>query len=497
MSALRTKIDGFYLMERIGAGGMSEVYLGIHPKTRERRAFKIFGKCTFIGPSAYARFTREIDMIRALSHPGIIRILNHGVLEDCCYYSMEYIPGSTLSRCIGHGRVPANAAIPVFLPACAAIAYAHDCGVAHRNLKPSNILLNKRGEPVVSDFGIARVLNFEKASRAPSGEILGSIAYLAPEQRLSKKKVTRRADVYALGSILYELLMGFPPLGTFPKPAEVLPGFAEPLQDVLAKCLATDPEERFENAGQMQIEIEKCFNLPVPGTRMLNPVVVPAKKTFAIGDSEQMPPVKSDRIECWFNVLRTGTTRERLAVVREMVDRILPSEAKTIVKLYPEEGDRVRWGLIRVLGELKVEAATQLILSDLRNSFHTECAIEALGKIGSNDAYIAIRDYITGHPESASIGLLPLARTGKQKSIKFLQNYFDHELAALRLDAVNAIASIRSVESLQALKEQLCVECDEGVKSALFQAVHSLQAVLLPDVTAIQKMGDLPSAHNF
>jgi hypothetical protein len=497
MSLLRTKIDGFYLMERIGGAGMSEVYLGIQPKTFERRSFKILGKCSFAGPSVYACFTREIDTIRALSHPNIVPILGHGALEDRYYYSMEHVPGGNLGRRIEHGSIPVDAALPLFLPVCAAIAYAHDCGVMHRDLKPSNILFNKRGEPVVSDFGIARVLNFEKASSALSGEILGTIAYLAPEQRFGEKKVNRAADVYALGAILYEMLMGFPALGIFPKPAEVLPGFDQALQDFLAKCLATNPEERFEHAGQMQLELEKCCNPTLFGTGTLNPVVAPAPTAFAIGELVKMPPAKADRIESWLNVLRTGTTRERLTVVREMAEKISPSEAKTIVKLYPEEGDRVRWGLIRVLGELKIEAATPLILNDLRNSFHCECAIEALGKIGSEEAYVAIRDYITGHPEDAIIGLLPLARTGKQKAIKLILNYLGHDKASLRRAAVQALGSIRSTESLQALKERLCVESDERVKSALFQTVHSLQAILLPDVTEILKMESLPAAHNF
>jgi hypothetical protein len=497
MSMLRKKIEGFYLMEWVGAGGTSEVFLGINPKTLERRAFKIWGKCVSSGPSTYARFMREVDIIRSLSHPGIIRILDHGILDECYFYSMEYMPGGNVGRRIGHGRVPMNAAISLFLPVCAAMTYAHECGVIHRDLKPSNILLNKRGEPVVSDFGIGKGLSFEKNTQTQSGEILGTIAYLAPEQRFSSNNVNRRADVYALGAILYELLMGFPPLGNFPNPLDVDPNFPVYLQSILDKCLAANPEERFEHAGQLQLELGKCFNLPLPGIRVLNPIAVPAKKTFAIGDPVRLPPVKSDRIESWFDVLRAGTTRERLAVVREMVERILPSEAKTIVKLYSEEGDRVRWGLIRVLGELKTEAATPLILSDLRNSFHTECAIEALGKIGSDEAYAPIRDYLIEHPESAIIGLLPLARTGKQRAIKFIQNYLCHETPTLRQAAVKALASIRSAESLQALKEQLCVESDKTVRSDLFHAVHSLQAVLLPDVTAIQKQEGLTSARNF
>jgi hypothetical protein len=498
MSMLRKKIDNFYLVERIGSGGMSEVFLGLNPRTREKRAYKVLGKCATMSPSTYARFLREIDIIRGLSHPGVVKILDNGVLEECYYYSMEFMPGGNLNRRLERGKLSVANALELFVPVCSAMAYAHEKGVIHRDLKPSNILLSRNGTPVVSDFGIAKLLTFEKTTLTRSGEILGTIAYLAPEQRFSSKKVNRRADVYALGSILYEMMMGFPPLGKFPRPVEVQPDFPEALQAVLEKCLAIDPENRFEHAGQLQIELEKFSGLTSLVRKVdSNPGAV-SKRAFYLTDDFSTVPVKTDRIESWFQVLRTGTTRERLGVVREMVDQISPGEAKAIIKIYPEEGDRVRWGLIRVLGELRIEAATPLIISDLRSAFHTECAIEALGKIGSEEAYNAIREYVTEHPESAIIALLPLARTGKQKATKYLQRYLSHEMAFLRQAAVQALSTIKTVESLQALKEQLCSERDEKVRASLFQAVHSLQAVLLPDITAttIQKTDIVPNVRN-
>jgi HEAT repeat protein len=141
----------------------------------------------------------------------------------------------------------------------------------------------------------------------------------------------------------------------------------------------------------------------------------------------------------------------------------------------------VRWGLIRVLGELKIQAATALILTDLRNPFHTEYALEALGKIGSDEAYNVIREYVVEHPESAVNALVPLARTGKQRSIRNLRRYLNHEKAELRQAAARGLAAVVSGEALHVLKERLCVEEDEQVRISLFEAVNSLQAVLLPE----------------
>ncbi len=482
MSMLRKKIGDFYLVEQIGAGGMSEVFLGLNPRTREKRAFKILGKSATLWPGAYARFLREVDIIRSLSHPGIIQIIDNGVLDDCYFYSMEYMPGGNLTRLLQRGKPPIESTPQIFLQICDAMAYAHENGIIHRDLKPANILLRTDGKPVISDFGIAKIVDGEHPPLTVSGEIMGTIAYLAPEQRFSTKNVNQRADIYALGALFYEMLMGFPPLGKFPRPKEINPDFAEDMQSIIEKCLSIRPEDRFENAGLLEIELEKCLN------------VAHRKKREATGDAtskmllslDQNPSIseKSDRIESWFRILRTGTTRERLAVAREMVDKLAPAEAKAILKLYPQEGDRVRWGLIKVLGELKIQAATPLILNDLKSPFHAECAIEALGKIGLEESYNALLAYVIEHPESALIALVPLANTGKKRAIKFLRQYLSNEMSVLRQTAVRALASIGSEECLLALKDQLNVECDEKVRLSIFQSVHSLESALLSDFDA-------------
>jgi hypothetical protein len=481
MSMLRKKIGDFYLVDRLGSGGISGVFLGINPRTREKRAFKILGKRASMSTSAYARFLREVDNIRCLEHPAIIKVLDSGTFENLYYYSMEFVPGGSLERRMERGKIAVDEAIRLFRPICGAMAYAHEQSVIHRDLKPSNILFTVTGEPIVSDFGIAKAFDFERTTLTQAGEILGTIAYLAPEQRFGSKEVNRRTDVFAMGAILYEMLMGFPPLGNFPWPREVKTDIPESLNLVLEKCLAVDPENRFENAGSLQIELDKCPEFAA-GKQAEICVDAPEKEFFRVEDAA-LPAVITDRIEGWFRILRTGTTRERLAGVREMVDQISPAEAKAILKLYPEEEDRVRWGLIRVLGELRIEAAIPLILVDLNNPFHTECAMEALGKIGSDKAFNAILEYVVKYPESANMALLPLARTGKQKAVEHLLSFLSHETAGLRQAAVQALASIPTVESLQVLKERLCIERDEKIRSSLFQSVHSLQAVLLPDIT--------------
>lgn len=478
MSMLRKRIGSFYLVERLGSGGMSEVFLGLNPRTREKRAYKILGKRASMVASAYARFLREVDIMRTLSHPGIVKVLDSGAEEDYYFYSMEYLPGGSLIRRLEHGKIPLSEATGIFVPVCDAMAYAHEHAVIHRDLKPANILLTASGEPVVSDFGIAKILEYEKTALTQSGEILGTIAYLAPEQRFSSSQVNRRSDVYALGAIFYEMVMGFPPLGKFPWPCDVMADFPEALQAILEKCLAIEPEQRFESAGGLLTDLRAFLGIRPAKDADVALRFAPRHEL----SEEAATPARTDRLVSWFQILRTGTTRERLACVRDMVDKLTPGEAKAVLKLYPEEGDRVRWGLIRVLGELKIQAAIPLILNDLNSPFHSECALDALGKIEAEEAFNPILEYVAQHADGAMIAFQPLARTGKMKAIQPLSQHLRHEMAVRRHAAVQALALISAPEALQTLKEHLGSERDEKVRAAILQAIHSLQAMLSPGI---------------
>lgn len=481
MDMLRKKVGDFYLVSHIGTGGMSQVYLGLNPRTREKRAVKVLMKRATENPAAYARFLREVDIIRGLNHPHIVKVLDSGALDHCYYYMMEYMTGGNLATRLAKGRIPLSEAVNIFEQACDAMAHAHDRGVIHRDLKPANILIDSKGSVHVSDFGIAKTLAGSVPALTGSNEIIGTIAYLAPEQRFSAKKVDRRADVYALGALLYEMVMGFPPLGKFPWPRDTQPTFPPRLQAMIAKCLANDPEERYQHAGLLFFEADSFSRALISSGPDSSTAAGPAVKLEA--EAKRVLEANSDRIEGWLRTLRLGTTSERLSMVREMVDKMEPCEAKAILKLFEGEDNRVRWGLIRVLGELRVSGATRMILDELKKPYHREVAIEALGKIGSEEAFPAIRQFLMENPESASLALLPLARTGKLRALKDLRHYLVDRLGVVRQSAVRAIAAIESQECLQVLKQHLSVEADDRVRKAVQQSIRSLEATLAEKAT--------------
>ena len=468
---LKKKIGDFYLTELLGSGGMAEVYLALNPRTRQKRAIKILTRRATTSSIAYARFEREVEIIRSLHHPGIVRIQESGRLDDCYYYTMDYMPGGNLSRRLGGKRLPVAEAIALMVPICDAMAYAHDKGVIHRDLKPANILLDAEGKPTISDFGIAKRLHNGKTSLTLSGEILGTIAYLAPEQRLGTKKVDRRADLFALGAMFYEMLMTFPPLGNFPWPSETQPAFPPSVESTLRRCLAPDPRDRYLHAGALLSDLGSLQGGKYEElSQDTEPVLI---------EPIHLCRHTVDRIESWLHTLRTGTTRERLTAVREMVEKMEPREAKAILKLFSGEGDRVRWGLIRVLGELQVAAATPMLIKELKSPFHRECAVEALGRIGSYEAFNPILDYITENPDGALMALTPLARTGKQQAIGYLRSFTGHDLAVVRQAAVRALSEIKSADALQMLRDILPVEPDERVRNSIVQSIRGSEGSVL------------------
>ena len=255
---LRKKIGGFYLVQNLGSGGVADVFLAINPRTRQKCVYRIYGRRATKGMPVYTRFLREVDFVRRLSHPGIIKILDSGIFEDGCYYGMEYFPKGNFNRLLARGKMPVEEAVSLCVSICEAAAYAHARGIVHGNLKPSNVFLNSAGEPVIGDFAFAGTLDHESSARKLTGEILGKIGYQAPERRFAAQKPSQRADVYSLGAMLYEMLMGFPPLGNFPWPLDVHMDFPEPLQSILQKCLAAQPEKRYQNAGSLHLDLAQC-----------------------------------------------------------------------------------------------------------------------------------------------------------------------------------------------------------------------------------------------
>ncbi|OLB67845.1 MAG: hypothetical protein AUI09_01975, partial [Gemmatimonadetes bacterium 13_2_20CM_2_66_5] len=211
-SRLADGLGGRYTLEReLGRGGMSIVYLAIDHRNQRRVALKVLRPelAQSLGPE---RFLREIKVAAGLTHPHILPLFDSGVAGGLLFYTMPYVEGETLRhRLIRQRRLPVAEAVTIARDVADALSYAHTQNIVHRDIKPENILL-EAGHPVVSDFGIARAISVADASRMTgTGIVVGTLDYMSPEQA-SGEEVDGRSDIYSLGCVLYEMLIGRTPL---------------------------------------------------------------------------------------------------------------------------------------------------------------------------------------------------------------------------------------------------------------------------------------------
>ena len=206
------RIRHYVLEERIGAGGMGEVWRARHQGLRKPVAIKIIREHGSRGASFRERFDREAHAMSLLQHPHIVRVHEFFTYNSHAFLVMGFIEGGSLDS---HGQVPFGAALQISSEILDALNYAHQQGVIHRDVKPSNILLDRSGHAYMMDFGIALVAGAERITRLTrTGTAVGTPEYMSPEQITTPADIDHRTDVYSFGCVLYEMLCGQPPFGS-------------------------------------------------------------------------------------------------------------------------------------------------------------------------------------------------------------------------------------------------------------------------------------------
>jgi len=255
-SRLADALGGRYTLEReLGRGGMSIVYLAIDHRNERRVALKVL-RPEIAHALGSERFLREIKVAAGLAHPHILPLFDSGDAGGLLFYTMPYVEGETLRhRLIRQRRLPVADAVAIARDIADALSYAHDQNIVHRDIKPENILL-EAGHPVVSDFGIARAISVADASRMTgTGLVVGTVDYMSPEQA-SGEAVDGRSDIYSLGCVLYEMLIGRAPFvgGTPSAPARSVSQERREIpldvEYAIQVALAKLPSERFATARE-------------------------------------------------------------------------------------------------------------------------------------------------------------------------------------------------------------------------------------------------------
>lgn len=253
----RPEVPGYVLEELLGRGGMGEVWKARQVSLDRQVAVKVLPAKFANDPEFVARFEKETKALAALSHPNIVQIIDRGKAGQHYFFAMELIAGVTLRERL-QGRLTTREALKIGAQIARAIDYAHEQHIVHRDLKPENILVDARGHVKIADFGLAGMQGHESnLSLTATAVAMGTVNYMAPEQRRDAKHVDHRADLYSLGVLLYEMLTSELPLGRFKLPTQKMPGLDIRVDEVVGQLLETEPDARPKRALDVAVVLEE------------------------------------------------------------------------------------------------------------------------------------------------------------------------------------------------------------------------------------------------
>src|ERR1051326_3075828 len=265
------ELGDYELLEEIGRGGQGVVFRARQKSLNRTVALKVISLGQWASKAHLKRFRLEAEAAAHLEHPGIVPIHEVGERDGSCYFSMKFVEGGQLDEVVKHTPISIRQAAELIAKVARPVHYAHEHGILHRDIKPGNILLDKKGEPHLTDFGLARLVESE-STVTRTVEVLGTPSYMAPEQAAGNNaKLTSSADVYGLGAVLYQLLTAHPPfaggttyetikllLDTDPRQPRLWNSKIDrDLSTICLKCLEKDPKRRYGSALALAEDLER------------------------------------------------------------------------------------------------------------------------------------------------------------------------------------------------------------------------------------------------
>jgi serine/threonine protein kinase/Flp pilus assembly protein TadD len=264
----------YELLEELGRGGQGVVYRARQKSLNRTVALKVIAYGQWASQAHLKRFRREAEAAASLNHPCIVPIHEVGERDGCCYFSMRFVEGGQLDEVVRGTPLSIRQSTELIAKVAQTVHYAHEHGILHRDIKPGNILLDAKGEPHLTDFGLARLVETE-STVTRTREVMGTPSYMAPEQAAGETtKVSKATDVYGLGAVLYQLLTSHPPfaggtsyetirllLDTEPRQPRLLnPKVDRELSTICLKCLEKDPQRRYSCALDLAEDLEHWLN---------------------------------------------------------------------------------------------------------------------------------------------------------------------------------------------------------------------------------------------
>jgi serine/threonine protein kinase len=266
-------LHDFRIISEVGEGGMGVVYLAEHTRLPRRFAIKSLSRALSNDPHFHQRFYQEARNQALLDHPNIVQVTNFFEEGGQYFLVMDYVDGQDLSKLIRtRGKLSPNDALDIFKDILSGLGFAHSKGIIHRDMKSSNVLIDKSGRVRITDFGIAILAGAENQRLTATGATVGSPWYMSPEQITRPQNIDHRSDIYSLGIVLYEMLTGDVPFdgetdfsvkqqqvhSPAPNPRQKNPEISGELSQIIRKAMAKDPRERFQDCSEFLQHIQEC-----------------------------------------------------------------------------------------------------------------------------------------------------------------------------------------------------------------------------------------------
>ncbi len=283
-------MPGYTIEKLLGRGGMGAVYKGVQQNLDRTVAIKVLPPgVEKEDPSFAERFKNEAKLMAKLLHPAVVAVFDFGTTSGGqLYIAMEYVDGSDVSQMIrSQGKLPPEHALAITAHVCDALAAAHELGIVHRDIKPANVLLNMKGQVKVADFGLAKVEEPGQHGLTKTGYAMGTPDFVAPEVLMLGSSIDGRADLYAVGVMLYQMLTGEVPRGAF-KPASVrMPGLDRRYDPIIMKAMQSDREERYQSSAELRRDLDVILTVPLVKQED------PASAAIPVSQVAQMPAQRS------------------------------------------------------------------------------------------------------------------------------------------------------------------------------------------------------------
>lgn len=292
--AIGENVGPYRVTAQLGSGGMATVYKAYHAALDRYVAIKVMHQALKRDPNFFARFQREARIVARLEHPHIVPVYDFSEHEGQPYLVMRFVEGETLKARLQAGKLTLEEVMDILRPVCQALAYAHEQGVLHRDIKPSNILITPQNDVFLTDFGLAKIAQAGE-STLTQDMMVGTPQYISPEQAQGRSDLDARTDIYSLGVLLYELLVGRVPFQAdtpyavvhdhiftpLPMPRHLKPDLPEPFERVLLKTLSKERDDRYATVTDLLAALDKALAESAPTTPTVAAPVQPGASVAA------------------------------------------------------------------------------------------------------------------------------------------------------------------------------------------------------------------------